>query len=63
MAREGVLRKLLHGDDLVLKKETIGGFRNKFIKWQYFESKSKKVNLRKPKCGLWRHYKGWLVQK
>ena len=48
--RVGVLSELLHADDLVLMSETIGGLRNKFIKWKKtFESKSLKVNLGKTK--------------
>ena len=49
LATEGSLSELLYADDLVLMSETIKGLRNKFLKWEAFESKGLKVNLGKTK--------------
>ena len=49
-ARDGALTELLHADDLVLIRETIKGFRGKFLRWkEALESKGLKVNLGKTK--------------
>ena len=31
---ESALSELLYADELVLKSETVEGFRNKFVKWK-----------------------------
>ena len=50
LAREGVVKNLLYADDLVLMREIIEEFRNKFLKCkEAFESKGLKVNSGKPR--------------
>ena len=48
-AREGSLSDLLHANDIVLLSERIKALRNKYSKWQAFESNGLKVNLGKTK--------------
>ena len=45
LARECVLSELLYVDDLVLTREAINGFRNKFMKWKVFESNVGKTKV------------------
>ena len=49
-AREGLMKEVLHADDLVLMSETMVGLKKKFLKWRYgLDSMGLKVNLEKAK--------------
>ena len=48
--REGLMKEILHADDLVLMNESIENLKEKFLKWkEAMESKGLKANLKKTK--------------
>ena len=50
-AREGLMKKLLYADDLVLMSEMIEGLKKRFLKWRSaLKSKGLKVNLKRQRC-------------
>ena len=52
-AREGLIKKLLYADDLVLMSETMESLKEKFLKWRSaLESKGLKENLEKMKVKM-----------